>query len=100
MEEPLLLYVQAFRVKELQNVLKQFGLPYTGGKKADLVQRITKYIRCRPRRPRRVPGVQPLLTCPRLSSAHQRPAVPGPCVELDWQKAVSRYALSGIPCSP
>ena len=46
MDEPLLDYVRAFRVKELQVVLKHFGLPYTGGKKADLVQRITTYIRC------------------------------------------------------
>ena len=68
MEEPLLEYVRVFRVKELQHVLKQFGLPYTGGKKADLVQRITTFIRY-PRpwpRPRLAHDVQPFPTCPRL----------------------------------
>ncbi len=46
MADTLQHYLRAFRIRELQYVLKQFGLPHSGGRKADLLQRIQTYIEC------------------------------------------------------
>jgi len=46
MADTLQHYLRAFRIRELQYVLKQFGLPHSGGRKADLLQRIQTYLEC------------------------------------------------------
>ena len=61
--------LRAFRIRELQYVLKQFGLPHSGGRKADLLQRVQTYIECA-----LAPGPLPHLPCPAL--AHVAPICP------------------------
>lgn len=44
----ILALVRGFRVRELQQVLKELGLPYSTGRKADFVYRVQTYVECVP----------------------------------------------------
>ena len=68
MADTLQHYLRAFRIRELQYVLKQFGLPHSGGRKADLLQRIQTYLEC-------VVAVAPSPTLPEYHCSSSLPVV-------------------------